>query len=456
MKWTFVVFFALIWNFNAQSMTPPDSTNSLVDRGTAQYFISEGKRLYNENNYKLAILKFREALVKDKNNPTATYWLGECHFALGNYEKAKDQVEKAIELKPDVFVEASNLLGLSYHRLGNLDKAIENFQKALGILTGTKAKELKVQFHLDECILAKEMMKNPVDVKIKNLSIAINSAFHEYGATLSPDGKVLYFVSRRADNRGGGTSSGDNGYFEDIYVSIWDEDKKAWTEASNTDDLINRVNTAGFDAVSQISPDGEYLYLTINTEGLGKAARKPKTKHSDLFVCRLNSQGEWNSPKPVGKSVNSIAFDASSCVSPDGKVMYFVSERPGTKGGSDIYYCYKIGKDWSKPENLGDVINTPGQETTVWTVGDGKTIFFSSTGHKGMGGYDIYMSKKENGRWTEPMNLGYPINTVSDETHFKYYPDKNVAYYSTFSSEGNKGMGARDIFEVDMSNYKFP
>ncbi len=456
MKWILIGAIAIFLPNTLNAITPPDSTNSLLEKGTAQYLISEGKRMFNENNFKLAIIRFREALIKDKKNPMATYWLGECHYGLGNYEKAKDQVEAALLLRPDVFIESSNLLGLSYHRLGDLDKAIEHYTNALGILQKQKAKELKVQFHLDECNFAKLMRKSPVDVKITNMSVSINSGAQEYSATLSPNGKELYFISRRADNKGGGTSGGDKGYFEDIYVSLWDEAKKEWGPAMNDDVLVERLNTYGFDGISQITEDGEYLYMTINTMSLDKDKRKPKTRHSDLFMSKINREGNWGTPKSLGKDVNSLAFDAASCVSPDGKVLFFTSERPGGEGGADIWYSYKVGRSWSKAENMGDVVNTQGQETTVWTVGDGKTVYFSSTGHAGMGGYDIYVTTKEGGRWTEPRNLGYPINTVSDETHFKYYENKKVAYYSTFSTESNKGMGSRDIFEVDMTNYKLP
>lgn len=456
MKWILIGVFAIFLPSTLTAMTPPDSTNSLIEKGTAQYLISEGKRLYNENNFKLALIKFREALIKDSNNPVATYWLGECHFSLGNYDEAKNQVEKALAMKADVNEQSSNLLGQAYHRMGELDKAIENYQTALGILTKQRAKELRVQFHLDEAKRAKEMMAKPVEATIKNLSITVNSASQEYSAVLAPRGKELYFISRRANNKGGGTSGGDNGYFEDIYVSLWDEATGDWGPADNSDILIERLNTYGFDGISQISADGQYLYLTINTMSLEKSQRKPKTMHSDLFVSKINKEGNWNTPKPIGKPVNSFAFDASSCVSGDGKVLYFVSERPGGKGGSDIWYSYQIGKNWSKPVNMGEVINTAGQETTVWTNKDGRTVWFSSTGHEGMGGYDIYVTHKEEGRWTKPANLGYPINTVSDETHFKYYPEQNVAYYSTFSSKSNKGMGSRDIFEIDMTNYKMP
>jgi hypothetical protein len=170
----------------------------------------------------------------------------------------------------------------------------------------------------------------------------------------------------------------------------------------------------------------------------------------------MNRKGTWNSPKSIGKPINSIFFDAAVSLTADESTAYFISERGGEKKQSDIYVSYRTGNTWSKPENLGETINTPGNETTVSVSPDGIYLFFSSTGHEGMGGYDVFVSKNNGTEWSKPINLGYPINTVSDETHFVYYANLKRAYYSKFSSAENKGMGARDLFEVDMTNFKMP
>lgn len=432
---------------------PPDSTSNIFEKGTAQYLISEGKRMYNEGQYRIALVKFREALVKDKDNPLATYWVGECHKALGNYEKAITYVEKAVEKDPEVDKEYGYALGVCYHRLANLDKAIEMYSNCKGKVKENRAKELKLDRLIAECERAKAMMANPVDVKISNLGMNINSAFDDYSPTLSEDGKTLYFTSRRADNKGGGVNPDDQRYFEDVYVSIWNEETKSWSEASNSEEIVKRINTKGFDAVTHVTTDGKNLYLSINTMAMEKP--KPKTKHTDIFVCKKNNRGTWNSPKSIGKPINSIWFDALASLTADGNTMYFISERKGGQGSGDIWVSRKEGKAWGKPTNLGPGINTKGQETTVYVTPDEKYLFFSSTGHEGMGGYDVYVCQNKDGQWSSPVNLGYPINTVSDETHFVYYADQKKAFYSTFSTSSNKGIGARDIFEVDMSAYTF-
>jgi Tetratricopeptide repeat/WD40-like Beta Propeller Repeat len=434
-------------------LSPPDSTSNIIEKGTAQYLISEGKRMYNEGQFRIALVKFREALVKDKGNPLATYWVGECHKSLGNYEKAIKYAEEALAKDPDVDLESGFLLGVCYQRLAQLDKAKEKYLECKGKVKPNRAKLLKIDWFIAECDRAKEMMAKPVKVKISNLGYNVNSAFDDYSATLTSDGKTLYFTSRRADNKGGGVNPDDQRYFEDIYISVWDETTKTWGEANNSDEIIRRINTKGFDAVTHITSDGKNLYLSINTMANDKP--KPKTKHTDIFVCKKNNRGGWNSPKNVGKPVNTIWFDALASLTADGSTMYFISERKGGEGRADIWKTEKVGKAWGKPTNLGAIINTKGQETTVYVTPDEKLLFFSSTGHEGMGGFDVYVCQNKDGQWSAPVNMGYPINTVSDETHFVYYMKQKRAFYSTFSSSDNKGIGARDIFDLDMSEYVF-
>lgn len=433
---------------------PPDSTSTMFEKGTAQYFISEGRRLFGEEQYQYALVKFREALSKDANNASALYWVGECHLALGNYEKAIENAEKALEIDTAVYIESAFLLGVCYHRLGELDKAIAHYSKLFSLISEPRLKELRVQFRIDECNRAKEMIGKPVSVVITAMDMNVNSPFDDYAPVLSPDGKSFYFVSRRADNLGGGVSPGDKRYFEDIYVSVWSDSLNAWTEGSNSDEIVKRLNSYGFDAINYISPDGKTLYLTINTMGLD--APKPKTKHSDIFISKINNKGGWNTPRPIVKPIQTVYFEAASTFTEDGKIMYFISERLGGEGMADIWMSTKDGNAWGKPVNLGNVINTPYQETTVFVSPDNKYLFFSSTGHPGMGGYDIYVSVNSNGVWGTPVNLGYPINTVADDLHFAYYPNLKRAYYSTMTNSQNKGIGARDIFMIDLTNYTMP
>jgi len=452
MKLFLTTLVILMVGFNSFSMNnlPPDSTNSIKDRALAKYLISEGKKFYNEGDFRKSLVQFRNALAKDKNNKFATYWVGECHAALGNYKKGLKYVELAYEIDSEVSDEATYIMGLCNHKLGRIDLALVNYEKAKGILSKTRAELLRVDLRIAECKRAKEMMKNPLDIKVTALVGGVNSRNDEYAPVLTNGGKTMYFSSRRADNLGGGISDGDRKYFSDIYVSQWDAKTNKWGEASNDNDTIKRLNSKGFDDISSFSSDGTVAYLSINTEGLDKP--KPKTKSVDLFTSTISTKGTWGKPRPMQKKViNTMFFDVSPTFTADGNTMYFVSERNGGKGKSDIWVARKIGKSsWGKPENV-DSVNTVYNETSVYITPDEKYMFFSSKGHEGIGGYDIYYSINTDGIWSSPKNIGYPINTVSDETHFQYYPKLGKAYFSKISITGDGGVGGRDIFEIDIT-----
>ena len=455
MKIFLATFFGLIVGFNSFSMNnlPPDSTNSFTDRALAKYLISEGKKFFNEGDYRKSLVQFRDALAKDKKNPTATYWVGECHTALGNYKKGLKYVEMAKGSDPEVSDDLNYIIGLCNHKLGSIDEALKHYEISKTQLTESRAEQLRIDLRIEECKRAKEMLKNTLPIKIKAIGEGINSRNDEYAPVIYNNGKTMYFSSRRADNLGGGISGGDRKYFSDIYVSHWNNKTNEWGKATNLNDTIKRLNSKGFDAISSFSADETIAYITINTDGLSKT--KPKTKSVDIFTSKISSKGTWGKPKPMQKkTINTMFFEVSPTFTADGNTMYFVSERTGGKGKSDIWVANRLSKNsWSKPVNV-DSVNTPYNETSVYVTPDEKYMFFSSKGHEGMGGYDIYYSTNTDGIWSKPKNIGCPINSVSDETHFQYYPKLGKAYYSKISLTGDGGIGGRDIFEIDISNLK--
>jgi len=200
-----------------------------------------------------------------------------------------------------------------------------------------------------------------------------------------------------------------------------------------------------------LSSDEKSIYLSVNTEGILSA--KINTQSTDIFISELTEKNTWSAPKELDRTINSIGFEASPTFTDDGNTLFFVSERSGGYGRADIWTSTKTNGRWSKPTNLGPTINTPFQETTVFVSGDGKYLFFSSDGHKGFGGYDVYACKKTGDNWSAPVNLGLPINGVTDETHFTFYPHLQKGLYSKLSTKANGGLGYRDIFEIDLSNF---
>jgi len=170
----------------------------------------------------------------------------------------------------------------------------------------------------------------------------------------------------------------------------------------------------------------------------------------NIFFSKFNN-GKWKTPESLSKPINSSYWEGGVCVSADGKRYFFSSERPGGFGNSDIWMVEMLGKtEWSEPVNLGSDVNSPFDEAGMFLAPDGKTLFFCSNGSKSMGGYDVFKTTFDNGKWTTPVNLGYPINTPSKEGQLSLSADGLTAY---ISSDRKGGFGENDLYKIDVSNY---
>jgi YHS domain-containing protein len=193
------------------------------------------------------------------------------------------------------------------------------------------------------------------------------------------------------------------------------------------------------DACLSISPDGKQIFVYKNENG------------GDIYVSKKSASEKWSSAKPM-EGINSSYWESYASLSTDGKSLYFCSERKGGQGNGDIWVSKRISKnEWEKPVNLGAIVNSDDDEISVFAHPDGKTLFFSSKGHMNMGGYDIFKTvKNEKGEWSQPENMGYPINSLGDDIDFVLNTETGRAYFSSIRPDGE---GAFDIYEIDMSNY---
>ncbi|GAB4249193.1 MAG: hypothetical protein Kow0079_01760 [Vicingaceae bacterium] len=408
--------------------------------------MQEGRHLYLEGNYRGALAVFRDLMKDFKNDAMINYRIGECYFGLNEYQYAVDYFQNAKNLDENVSAELYLNLGKAYHKNLQLDEALNALTQFKNTAKKKYLKNSDVDKYIAQVNFAKQAMQNPANVKIENMGKNINSRGGDYAPSFTADGKTMIFTSRRADSKGGKIDDkGDFKYFEDVYISSIDEETGEWEDASP---IPGKINTEGHDAALSISPDGEYIYIYRNDGSV---------YIGDIFISKKSkNSGKWGEPKPLEKPINTSYFESSAYQSADGNKLYFVSEREQKKynpqGGGDIYVAEKLSKyTYKEPVNLGPVINTTDDEISIFLHADGKTLFFSSKGHLGMGGYDIFMSKmKEDGTWSEPVNLGYPINNVGDDVHFSLSTDGKTAYYSSVREDG---YGDRDIFKIDMTNY---
>jgi hypothetical protein len=246
----------------------------------------------------------------------------------------------------------------------------------------------------------------------------------------------MVFTSRR--NGTGSKIDTDGQYFEDIYIThlkngIWSDPKG-----------ISELNTNDHDASISISADGQELYIYKAEHDNIK-----KTEGGDIFVSRLKGT-TWSQPEKLAPVINSQSKESHISISSEGRTIYFSSNRPGGFGGMDIYTVSKLpnGK-WGRARNLGPAINTEYDEDSPFIHPDGKTLYFSSAGHKTMGGLDIFKSVTNKGSWTPPVNIGYPINSTDDDVYYTPTPDGKRAYFASY----RKGSyGKTDIFLIKTPN----
>jgi len=396
---------------------------------------------FNDEDYNGALRIYRELYKTHPENTQLNYRMGQCFVEQNKMDTALTHLQVAIQ-DTSIKNEAYFLSGKAYQYVGDLDKAMEYYLKYKSKLTPSQNERDYVNVLLQQCLDAKNFIENPVNVKVTNLGKNINSKYVDACPSITADGKTLIFTSRRPENTGGKIDFNSDEYYDDIYISTYNEETKEWAPAKN---IGAPINTDGHDANMSISPDGTTIFIYKNIENV--------TKSGDIYYSVRKSTGEWSEPKALeGKYVNSTYFESSACITPDGNTMYFVSEREKEGfGHGDIFYVKKEGKEWGKPVNIGTPINTPYDEIGVYIHPDGKTLFFSSNGHNSMGGYDIFMSSLgEDGKWTTPINLGYPINTTKNEIHFVLATDRRNAYISS-NREGGEGLF--DIYNIDMSYY---
>lgn len=428
---------------------PVDTTASIIDKSAAILLMDKGKQMIIDKKYRDALLTFREAALKDPTTWKAPYWISYCHYKLNNYGYAKQYGLTAVAKGGvDVDKEIYDILGNSYHRLGSLDSAQMFYQKAINEMPKSRLKELGIERKIAECAFAKTALEKETLVR-EVMRGDVNSGFNDYCPLLTADGKTLYFTSRRGNTTGGQMNPDDQEYFEDVYKAKWNPETNMWDSITND---IERMNTDGFDALNWLSADNLHGIMTVN---ITYGDSKLMTKSSDICEIEFTKQNKWSQARPIAnKTINTSFMEGSATLTADGNTMYFVSDRKGDKRSTDIYMVQKIGKKWGNAVMLSDSVNTDGRETTPYITPDGRFLFFSSDGHRGMGGLDVYVCENTGTGWGPAINLGASINTVNDDTHFHIFKDAGKIYMAGINLSGQKS--SFDIYEIDLAKVKLP
>lgn len=383
---------------------------------------------FYEKDYLRAHAIFKHLYLIDKSYGEINYYLGASLLNIrGKEDSAFFHLQIAFQ---DSVKEATFWLGQAYHIRYDFESALKNYNLYLSY-PNHEIPSSEVNHHIAISKRAAEMILNPIDLQIENLGPGINSKYHEYGPVLTSDQSELYYTSRRQIDESADSTLDEN-YFEDIYYA---ESKDGnWNTSENAGPPLN---TKTHDATVSLTSSGNELIIYRTNKNL---------YGGDLYLAE-REKGGWTKPVPLSDNINSRYQEASAMISPSGQELYFSSNRPGGMGGKDLYRAKKLPNgEWSLPENLGAEINTPYDEDSPFLHTDGYTLYFASNGHETMGGFDIFKSKlRENGIWTRPENIGYPLNTVKDDIYFMMCPDCQTGYYS---ADLKGGYGLHDLYRV--------
>lgn len=385
--------------------------------------IKDGDKYLASGEYREAYTFYLKAQEFNPNNAELNFKLFRCTYSLKMEEQSYKYLNRAYELDPNVDPDVAYYKGMEQQSKYNYKEAINFYRQVPQSSRWYKDAEKKIH----DCNFSIIAMKgSPVRVFVDNVGPSINTEYDEYNPVITADGRMVYFTSRRKYK--GAEYSDDGNYFENIFFSRHRGDEQ-WSQSEMVEGINNHKD---HDAVQGITVDGHKMLIYRANNG------------GDLYET-VKKGGKWEKPKAL-KVLNSKWHETSASYAYDGKTIYFCSDREGGYGEHDIYRSVMNAKgEWSKPENLGDVVNTAYDEKSVFAHPDGKTLYFCSDGHPGFGGYDIFVTSYENGQWTQPINLGYPVNTSDNDAYFVVTADKRTGYYSSKQAGGNGGY---DIYKL--------
>lgn len=386
-----------------------------------------GDRFFDKFDYSKAIYFYEIAYDKNPDNPYVTRQLAKSHDKIANTEQTAYWYSKTIELdssEPQDMLEYAEAL----KSLGKYEEAMVWYEKYNSEVPGKQS----VEKHLSDKRYYVDLMEDSVKYSVKKL--AFNTDKPAFGFTPF-DGRFI-FSSAGVESP---MIDEENPWNHLPYLDLYECELDGNDEFVDIRPMEGAVNSRFHDGPACYDPTTQTLYITRNNMKGGKPVRdKTGTVNLKIYETTFTESG-WTDVREL--EFNSDEFsNGHPTISEDGQTMYFVSNRPGGFGGTDIYRTEREGKNWSEPENLGSTVNSEGDEMFPYTDQE-NSLFFASTGHVGLGGLDIFKTMKKKGKWTEPRNLGYPVNTSKDDFSVFYEPDTRKGYFAS-----NRGEGADNIF----------
>ena len=388
----------------------------------------EAKSALTSQNFNESKDLLEKALIFDDQFVEAWILLGDVFVEMGDKLRAIESYKKSILIDPEFSFPMYYRLAITEHSIGIYLESLKHIQKYLTykrISSNYRKKALSLK---KSCEFSINAMKSPVTFDPVNLGININSNADEYLPALSADGSILIFT--RSENVKGVRN-------EDFYISYNDTDQ--WQFANNLGEPINTQKNEGAQC---ITADGKTLYFTA-------CSRNDSYGRCDIYQSDFVNE-KWTNPVNLGPNINTESWESQPAISSDGRQLFFVSNRPGGRGGKDIWVSYKNANGvWMEAKNIGDKINTSKDDISPFLHWDNQTLYFASKGFIGMGGFDVFVSRlNESGDWGEATNIGYPINSPSDENSLIVAKDGRTAYFA--SSFFNEDRNDLDLYTFDL------
>ncbi len=438
-----ILFILLVLSFGASAQINKELKAGLSKTLSPieKKILDKADKYYANQDYLYALSLYDSLYKKHSDNMYLAYLLGTVQsYDPTFFDRSESLIISAETIREKLF-DYYFYLGRAYENNDKFNEAIQQYEMYLKNPIPDTLKTIVIH-QIEVCKNSAEQIKRGSLANATNIGSVVNTEGSEYSPVLPSTEKFIVYTYRGPKSKGGkqkmpGKPDEKGTYFEDVFIS-YKNDSGQWQKP----EPIDAINTVGHDAVMSISHDGQKLYIFRNV-GLG---------NGDIFVSVLKGT-QWSEPVKV-KGVNSTFWEGSVCFSPDEKYLYFSSARPDGVGGRDIWVAERLADgSYGKVQNLSLVVNTAYDEDSPFITADGKSMFFSSTGHNSTGGYDVFRTDFKSGKWSTPYNIGKPVNTNQDDKYYWVSADGERGYYS---SERKGGQGQQDIILVEPGMFGKP
>jgi hypothetical protein len=402
--------------------------------GNPKTMVTRADALYEQREYEQAAGYYTRLSQQFPDNVVYQFRAGVCAIYTGDPALALKNIKGAYEKDPTI-PDVNFFLGRAYLLNGMYDDALIQFNLQLA-KEPDEVQRLRLDQYVINCGAAKDLSAKPTNNKVENAGRPINSPGDEYAPVMIKGDSVMYFTYKGPNSKGGknytfGRNDSAGVFYEDVFMTS--KTSTGWFYPGSVSD---NINSESHDATSTISPDGTQLFIYKSSPATG----------GDIYVS--NKKGnDWSAPVKIPGDVNRAdSWEGSVAITPDGRTMYFVSDRTGGFGGKDLYRAQLLGDSaWGNVQNLGANINTLQDDDGPYLTDNGYKMYFASRGHNSMGGYDIFWSElgPDGSSWQLAQNMGVPVNSTADDIYYQPLKDGSSA---VFSSNRDGGNGLMDIY----------